>query len=156
MIRIGHVLCPIDFSPFSARALRHAAAWSRWYGAQLTVLHVWHDVPAMLDDVAAICDDGGVHGLSVMDHWFGVEAMGLPADDPMLEGYTTLAYLAARTRRAKLRLLVSGVTYRHPGLLAKTVTTLDVLSGGRAQLGIGAAWYEREAQGVEFAFPQMK
>jgi F420-dependent oxidoreductase-like protein len=73
----------------------------------------------------------------------------------MLEGYTTLAYLAARTRRLALRLLVSGVTYRHPALLAKTVTTLDVLSRGRAQLGIGAAWYEREHAGLGVPFPPL-
>jgi F420-dependent oxidoreductase-like protein len=112
-------------------------------------------IPATLDDVGAICDEGGVAALSVMDHWFGVEAMGMPVTDPMLEGYSTLAYLAARTRRVGLRLLVSGVTYRHPGLLAKTVTTLDVLSAGRAQLGIGAAWFEREHLGLGVPFPPL-
>jgi F420-dependent oxidoreductase-like protein len=71
----------------------------------------------------------------------------------MLEGYTTLAYLAANTSTVTLGLLVTGVTYRHPGLLAKIVTTLDVLSGGRAQLGIGAAWYEREHKGLGVPFP---
>ena len=76
-----------------------------------------------------------------------------PADDPMLEGYTTLGFLAAQTERLRSALLVTGVTYRHPGLLAKTVTTLDVLSGGRALLGIGAAWYEREHLGAGRAVP---
>jgi F420-dependent oxidoreductase-like protein len=70
------------------------------------------------------------------------------ADEPMLEGYTTLGYLAGITERMTLGLLVTGVTYRHPGILAKTVTTLDVLSGGRARLGIGASWYEREQRGL--------
>ncbi len=74
----------------------------------------------------------------------------------MLEGYTTLGYVAALTERIRLGLLVTGVTYRHPGLLAKTVTTLDVLSGGRAMLGIGAAWYEREHQGLGVPFPPLR
>jgi F420-dependent oxidoreductase-like protein len=115
----------------------------------------WVDIPSTLDTIGAICDEGGVSTLSVMDHWFAVEAMGMAVTDPMLEGYTTLAFLAGRTRRVALRLLVSGVTYRHPGLLAKTVTTLDVLSGGRAQLGIGAAWYEREHVGLGVPFPPL-
>jgi F420-dependent oxidoreductase-like protein len=76
-----------------------------------------------------------------------------PAEDPMLEGYTALGFVAGRTERLRLRLLVTGVTYRHPGVLAKTVTTLDVLSGGRAELGIGAAWYEREHRGLGVPFP---
>src|SRR6186713_2780159 len=71
----------------------------------------------------------------------------------MLEGYTALGFLAGQTRRLTLGLLVTGVTYRHPGLLAKIVTTLDVLSGGRAQLGIGAAWYEREHLGLGVRYP---
>jgi F420-dependent oxidoreductase-like protein len=115
----------------------------------------WVDIPSTLDTIGAICDEGGVSTLSVMDHWFAVEAMGMAVTDPMLEGYTTLAFLAARTRRVALRLLVSGVTYRHPGLLAKTVTTLDVLSAGRAQLGIGAAWFEREHLGLGVPFPPL-
>jgi alkanesulfonate monooxygenase SsuD/methylene tetrahydromethanopterin reductase-like flavin-dependent oxidoreductase (luciferase family) len=78
-----------------------------------------------------------------MDHWFQMERVA-PATDPMLEGYTALGFVAGCTESLRLRLLVTGVTYRHPGLLAKTVTTLDVLSGGRAELGIGAAWYDRE------------
>jgi F420-dependent oxidoreductase-like protein len=76
-----------------------------------------------------------------------------PAEEPMLEGYTTLGFVAARTERLRVRLLVGGVTYRHPGLLAKTVTTLDVLSDGRAELGLGAAWYEREHLGLGVPFP---
>jgi F420-dependent oxidoreductase-like protein len=76
-----------------------------------------------------------------------------PVDDPMLEAYTTLGFLAGRTERVKLHVLATGVTYRHPGLLAKIVTTLDVLSGGRAELAIGAAWYEREHRGLGVPFP---
>src|SRR5262249_20833919 len=76
-----------------------------------------------------------------------------PAEDPMLEGYTALGFVAGRTERLRLRLVVTGVTYRHPGILAKTVTTLDVVSGGRAELGIGAAWYEREHRGLGVPYP---
>jgi F420-dependent oxidoreductase-like protein len=96
----------------------------------------------------------GVRTLSVMDHWFQMDMMW-PAEEPMLEGYTTLSFAAAKTERLRFRLLVGGVTYRHPGLLAKTVTTLDVLSGGRAELGLGAAWYEREHRGLGVPFPPL-
>ncbi len=96
----------------------------------------------------------GVRTLSVMDHWFQMEAVW-PAEEPMLEGYTSLAYAAAKSERLRFRLLVGGVTYRHPGLLAKTITTLDVLSGGRAELGLGAAWYEREHLGLGVPFPPL-
>jgi F420-dependent oxidoreductase-like protein len=102
--------------------------------------------------VGRAADEAGVAVLSVMDHFFQMDVMA-PAEDPMLEGYTTLAFLAAHTRTPDLQLLVTGVTYRHPGLLAKTVSTLDVLSGGRAVLGIGAAWYEREHLGLGVPFP---
>lgn len=101
---------------------------------------------------AKAADEGGCATLTVMDHYFQMENLGGPAE-PMLEGYTTLGFLAAQTERIELGLLVTGVTYRHPGLLAKIVTTLDVLSGGRALLGIGAAWYEREARGLGVPFP---
>jgi F420-dependent oxidoreductase-like protein len=99
-------------------------------------------------------DDGGCSRLTLMDHWFQMENLGGPAE-PMLEGYTTLGYVAALTTRLQLGLLVTGVTYRHPGLLAKQVATLDVLSGGRAFLGIGAAWYEREHRGLGVPFPPL-
>ncbi|GAA4098335.1 LLM class F420-dependent oxidoreductase [Nocardioides kongjuensis] len=100
---------------------------------------------------AQIADEGGIALFTVMDHYFQMEMAGGPAE-PMLEGYTTLGFLAGRTERIALGLLVTGVTYRHPGLLAKIVTTLDVLSGGRAWLGIGAAWYEREHAGLGVPF----
>jgi len=105
-----------------------------------------------LAETARIAEDGGVSVFTLMDHWFQMEAMA-PARDPMLEGYTSLGFLAGQTRSMTLGLLVTGVTYRHPGLLAKVVTTLDVLSGGRAQLCIGAAWYEREHRGLGVPFP---
>ncbi|MCA1983723.1 LLM class F420-dependent oxidoreductase [Nocardioides nematodiphilus] len=108
-----------------------------------------------LTESARIADEGGVDLLTVMDHWFQMEAFGGPFE-PMLEGYTTLGYLAGLTERVRLSMLVTGVTYRHPGLLAKTVTTLDVLSGGRALLGIGAAWYDREHAGLGVPFPPLK
>lgn len=101
---------------------------------------------------ARAAEDGGVSTFTLMDHWFQMEELAT-AQDPMLEGYTALGFLAGLTERMTLGLLVTGVTYRHPGLLAKTVTTLDVLSGGRAQLGIGAAWYEREHLGLGVPFP---
>jgi len=114
-----------------------------------------HQLTERLTETARIADQGGVAQFTVMDHWFQMEVLGGPSE-PMLEGYTTLGYLAAVTERLRLSLLVTGVTYRHPGLLAKTVTTLDVLSGGRAMLGIGAAWYEREHLGLGVPFPPLK
>jgi len=87
-----------------------------------------------------------------MDHWFQMEHFA-DARDPMPEGYSVLNFVAAKTERLQLGLLVTGVTYRHPGLLAKTVTTLDVLSGGRAILGLGAAWYEREHRALGVPYP---
>jgi F420-dependent oxidoreductase-like protein len=102
-------------------------------------------------DLARRAEALGVRTLSFMDHYFQMDWMA-PATDPMLEGYTALGFVAGVTERLRLRLLVTGVTYRHPGLLAKIVTTLDVLSGGRAELGIGAAWYEREHLGLGVPF----
>jgi F420-dependent oxidoreductase-like protein len=105
-----------------------------------------------LADVARTADQGGVTTLTMMDHYFQMEQLGGPAE-PMLEGYTSLGFLAGQTSNVELGLLVTGVTYRYPGLLAKIVSTLDVLSGGRAMLGIGAAWYEREHRGLGVPFP---
>jgi F420-dependent oxidoreductase-like protein len=105
-----------------------------------------------LADTARAAEEGGCATFTVMDHWFQMEFMGGPPE-PMLEGYSALAYVAAVTERITLGTLVTGVTYRHPGLLAKTVTTLDVLSGGRALLGLGAAWYEREHLGLGVPYP---
>ena len=106
---------------------------------------------------AEAAERAGVANLSVMDHYLQIGGMGVgDVDAPMLEGYTTLGYLAAHTETVELQLLVTGVTYRHPGLLAKIVSTLDVLSGGRAALGIGAAWYEREHAAYGVPFPPLK
>jgi F420-dependent oxidoreductase-like protein len=105
--------------------------------------------------VAQTAEAIGVRTLSVMDHWFQMDMMW-PAEEPMLEGYSTLSFAAGKTERLRFRLLVGGVTYRHPGLLAKTVTTLDVLSQGRAELGLGAAWYEREHLGLGVPFPPLR
>ncbi|MEU2283367.1 LLM class F420-dependent oxidoreductase [Streptomyces sp. NPDC013178] len=111
--------------------------------------------PALGAELAAAgeaAEAAGVSRLSVMDHYFQMEFNG-GAEQPMLEAYTTLAYLAAHTSTVRLGALVTGVTYRHPGLLAKIATTLDVVSGGRAWLGIGAAWYDREHAGLGVPFP---
>src|SRR4029453_761592 len=109
-----------------------------------------------LAKVGRAAEDAGVANLSAMDHYLQIGGMGVGGvDAPMLEGYTTLGFLAAHTRTVALQLLVTGVTYRHPGLLAKIVTTLDVLSGGRAVLGMGAAWYEREHEALGVPFPSL-
>jgi F420-dependent oxidoreductase-like protein len=101
---------------------------------------------------AKAAEEVGCSSFTLMDHWFQMELFG-DAHDPMLEGYTSLGFLVGQTQRLQLGLLVTGVTYRCPGLLAKIVTTLDVLSQGRAVLGIGAAWYEREHAGLGVPFP---
>jgi len=121
-------------------------------------LHYWNYTtpadPALiaptLAETAVIAEEAGFASFTVMDHFFQMEGMA-GADEPMLEGYTTLGYLAGLTGRMTLGLLVTGVMYRNPGVLAKTVTTLDVLSGGRGRLGIGASWYEREQRGLGIA-----
>ncbi|EIV95796.1 LLM class F420-dependent oxidoreductase [Frankia sp. QA3] len=107
-----------------------------------------------LADVARTADAAGFDHLSVMDHFFQIPMVG-PAENEMLEAYTTLGFLAAHTRRVKLLTLVTGTVYRAPGALAKIISTLDVLSGGRAWLGIGAAWYEAEAAGLGLPFPPL-
>jgi F420-dependent oxidoreductase-like protein len=105
-----------------------------------------------LGDTAVAADEAGIVRFTAMDHWFQMEHFQT-AFEPMLEGYSVLNFVAAKTERVQLGLLVTGVTYRHPGLLAKTVTTLDVLSGGRSFLGIGAAWYEREHLALGVPYP---
>ncbi len=109
-----------------------------------------------LAEAGRAAEEAGLDNVSVMDHYFQMEGVGLgDAPAPMLEAYSTLSFLAAHTNTVELQVLVTGVTYRHPGLLAKVVTTLDVLSGGRAVLGIGAAWYEREHLGLGVPFPSL-
>jgi F420-dependent oxidoreductase-like protein len=107
-----------------------------------------------LATTAGVAEEVGCSTFTLMDHWFQMEEFAT-SQDPMLEGYTSLGFLAGQTQRMTLSLLVTGVSYRHPGLLAKIVTTLDVLSGGRAMLGIGAAWYEREHKGLGVPFPPL-
>jgi F420-dependent oxidoreductase-like protein len=102
--------------------------------------------------LAVAAEEGGFDSVWVMDHFFQLPSMGGP-DQPMLEAYTLLGALAARTRRVQLGTLVTGVTYRNPAILAKIVTTLDVVSHGRAILGIGGAWYDVEHQGLGVAYP---
>jgi F420-dependent oxidoreductase-like protein len=111
-------------------------------------------IAPLLADTAKAADEAGFALFTVMDHFFQMDRVW-PADNPMLEGYTALGFAAAHTSRIRLATMVTGVTYRHPGVLAKTVTTLDVLSGGRAMLGIGAAWYEREHDGLGVPFPPL-
>ncbi|GAA1970584.1 LLM class F420-dependent oxidoreductase [Microbacterium deminutum] len=112
-------------------------------------------LPALITDTARAAEDAGFAQFTVMDHWFQMDRVWA-ASEPMLEAYTTLGFVAAGTSRMRLGPLVVGVTYRHPGLLVKTATTLDVLSGGRSILGIGAAWYEREHLGLGVPFPPVK
>jgi F420-dependent oxidoreductase-like protein len=119
----------------------------------------WPGGPAALApklaEIAQTAEDAGFDSLWVMDHFFQLPGLG-QADEPMLEGYSALTYLAAVTNRVKLGTLVTGVIYRQPAFLIKQVTNLDVLSGGRAYFGVGAAWFEREARGLGFPFPEIK
>lgn len=126
-------------------------------------LHYWNfttpghsaSIASDLSEVARAAESSGFAQLTVMDHYFQMELAGDPAE-PMLEAYTTLGYLAAQTEKIRLAPLVTGVTYRHPGLLAKIATTLDVLSRGRSALGIGAAWYEREHDALGVPYPPIR
>jgi len=105
-----------------------------------------------LADVVRTADDVGFSSIWVMDHFFQIPPVG-PVELAMLEAYTTLGFIAANTSRARIGTMVTGVTYRHPAILIKQVTTLDVLSRGRAYMGIGAAWFEREHLGLGVPFP---
>ena len=105
--------------------------------------------------LATAAEDAGFGMVTVMDHFYQIGGVG-PETDPMLEAYSTLAALATRTGKVRLGTLVTGVTYRNPAILAKTVTTLDVISKGRAMLGIGAAWNESEHQGYGVDFPPIR
>ena len=107
-----------------------------------------------LGRIAREADEAGFDSIWVMDHFFQIRSVGR-VEEPMLEGWTTLGFLAAQTTRARLGLMVGGVHYRLPGLWVKAATTLDVLSGGRAWLGIGAAWNQDESRGLGFPFPPL-
>jgi len=127
------------------------------YGLQLPKFTFPVPDDRLFEQVAAMAtaaDDAGFTSLWVMDHFYQLPGLGGP-DDKMLEGYTLLGALAARTQRVTLGTLVTGVTYRNPALLAKEVTTLDVISSGRAVLGIGAAWYDVEHEGLGVDFPSV-
>jgi len=112
------------------------------------------EIRGRLKDIARTAEQAGFGSLWLMDHLLQIRAMG-GVEDEILESYTTLGFLAASTERLELGTMVTAVSYRSPGLLLKQVSTLDVLSGGRAWLGIGAGWYEREARGLGLSFPRL-
>jgi F420-dependent oxidoreductase-like protein len=118
----------------------------------------WPGSPASLGPtfgrIARAAEAGGMASLWVMDHFFQIEMIG-PPEHEMLEGYSALSFAAGVTERLQLGTMVTGVTYRYPGVLVKTVTTLDVLSGGRAYFGVGAAWNEQEHRGLGVPFPPL-
>ncbi len=118
----------------------------------------WPGSPELLGPtlrrIAVGAEQAGMSSFWVMDHFFQISMVG-PPEHEMLEGYAALSHVAAVTERIMLGTMVTGVTYRHPGILVKTVTTLDVLSGGRAYLGIGAAWNEDEHKGLGVPFPSV-
>jgi len=112
------------------------------------------EIGPTLARIVRTADDVGFDSIWVMDHFFQIRGVG-PVTDPMLEGYTALGFMAAHSQRARLGLMVGGVHYRQPALWVKATTTLDVLSGGRAWLGIGAAWNREESEGLGFRFPPL-
>src|ERR1700736_4755516 len=112
------------------------------------------ELGGLLADIAGLADDGGFDGIATADHLWQHPMMGGPEAN-CLEAYTTLAFLAAHSRSLRLLTLATGVHFRHPALLAKTVTTLDVLSAGRAWLGIGAGHYQEECDGLGIPFPSL-
>ena len=128
------------------------------FGLQIPYF-TWPGGPSQLGpklaEIARTAEGAGYDSIWVMDHFFQIPPVG-PADLDMLEAYTTLGFLAGQTKKATLGTMVTGVTYRNPGVLVKQATTLDVLSGGRAWLGIGAAWFDREHHGLGVDFPPLK
>ena len=119
-----------------------------WPGGDATI-------GSRLAEIAITADNAGFYSLWVMDHFFQISMVGKP-NEPMLESYTALSYMAGLTHHVRLGTMVTGVIYRHPGILVKTVSTLDVLSGGRAYFGIGAAWNGQESAGLGVPFPPLK
>ena len=107
-----------------------------------------------LERIVRTADEVGFDSIWVMDHLFQIRSVGRP-EEPMLEGWTALGFIAAHTKRARIGLMVGGIHYRHPGIWVKAATTLDVLSGGRAWLGLGAAWNQEESEGLGFDFPPL-
>ena len=130
-----------------------------WFGLHLPRYTFPDAPPAELFDrvveQARAAEEAGFSTVTVMDHLYQIQGVG-PVTDPMLEGWSVLASLARETSRVRLGTLVTGVTYRNPALLAKTATTLDVISGGRAIFGLGAAWNEEEHNGYGFPFPPVR
>ena len=108
-----------------------------------------------LERIVRTADEVGFDSIWVMDHLFQIRSVGA-VDEPMLEGWTALGFIAAHTKRARIGLMVGGIHYRHPGIWVKAATTLDVLSGGRAWLGLGAAWNQEESAGLGFEFPPLR
>ena len=130
-----------------------------WFGYHIPN-YTFRDLPPektfdRVAELALAAENAGFSLVTVMDHLYQIAGVG-PETDPMLEAWTTLGGLAARTKKVRLGTLVTGVTYRNPAMLAKMVTTLDVMSGGRAILGLGAAWNEDEHRGYGFEFPPVK
>ncbi|MGH2471574.1 MAG: TIGR03560 family F420-dependent LLM class oxidoreductase [Candidatus Limnocylindria bacterium] len=113
------------------------------------------EIARRLAEIARTAEVAGFHSLWVMDHYFQIPPWGKPEDNPMLEAYSTLGYLAAATERIRLGVLVSGVIYRPPAVLIKAATTVDVLSGGRTYFGVGAAWFKAEAVALGIPFPDL-
>lgn len=114
-----------------------------------------HSIGPTFGSIGRNAEAAGFDSLWVMDHFFQIPGLG-QAEEPMLEGYTGLSFIAGQTSSIKLGTMVTGATYRNPGILIKTATTLDVLSGGRAYFGVGAGWFEREHLGLGVTFPPLK
>jgi F420-dependent oxidoreductase-like protein len=112
------------------------------------------ELGAHLERIVRTADEVGFDSIWVMDHLFQIRSVGA-VDEPMLEGWTALGFIGAHTKRARIGLMVGGIHYRHPGIWVKAATTLDVLTGGRAWLGLGAAWNQQESEGLGFEFPPL-
>ena len=112
------------------------------------------EIAPTLERIVRTADEVGFDSIWVMDHLFQIRSVGA-VDEPMLEGWTALGWIAAMTKRARIGLMVGGIHYREPGIWVKAATTLDVLSGGRAWLGLGAAWNQEESAGLGFEFPPL-
>jgi len=127
------------------------------FGLQVSSFTFPGGAPALaghLERIVRTADDVGFDSIWVMDHLFQIRGVGA-VDEPMLEGWTTLGFIGAHTKRARIGLMVGGIHYRHPGIWIKAATTLDVLTGGRAWLGLGAAWNQQESEGLGFDFPPL-
>src|SRR5438874_406667 len=142
-------MCSLSASPVPTPSTNRPSSMTALVAAACATTAGWSRV---VGQVTAVITGSWQHYLAVMDHFFQIQVIG-PPEREMLEAYTTLGFLAAHTSRAELITVMTGVIYRYPGLLAKTVTTLDVLSAGRAWLGMGAAWNEEESRGLGVPFP---